>query len=88
MGRKPEVLPSVSSWEARDIWIERIGQAKLSLWTKRKKMDGGKHRKEERAEGKTVNTKANNEAPSKQGGIASAKRKRLPGAQQRNQRRD
>lgn len=51
MGRKPEVLPSVSSWEAMYMWVERIGQAKLRVWTGRRKMDSEKHRIEEKAEG-------------------------------------
>lgn len=55
--------------------VEMIGNAKLSVWTGQRKADVGKHRKEERAKGKTVTTKANNGAPSKQGGITSAKRK-------------
>lgn len=57
MGRKPEVLPSISFWEARHTWAERIGKAKLSVWTGQRKVDVGKHRKEERAEGKTVTPK-------------------------------
>ena len=41
-----------------------------------------------RKQKETVNTKAKNGAPSKQGGIALVKRKRLIGAEQSDHRRD
>lgn len=37
--------------------VEMIGNVKLSVWTGQRKADVGKHRKEERAKGKTVTTK-------------------------------